>query len=120
MSKPYQEENSVFSSDGVNYNLNYLFKITQHRAIHQVKVSDIDWVLDFVTNIDESRVEQADTEVPLLITSYNRKLLVVDGLHRLAKAKRNEIIILLYKLITPQEMQRAIIKPEEKPAFTKW
>lgn len=37
------------------------------------------------TNVHQKRVEDADTSYPIIVTVYNDRLVILDGVHRLAK-----------------------------------
>lgn len=88
----YQEEDgSAFSSNGVSYDLNYLFVASQHLPVRNILVNDLRWVLNHEDVHDERRVAAADTSVPLLVTKEHNRIVVVDGFHRLVSAVRNHI-----------------------------
>lgn len=83
----YQEYKSTFTHDGIEYDLNKLFEFSELLPVELFDIDDLDWVLDHST-IDNNRVENADVNVPILITQYNGKYVVLDGAHRLTKAKK--------------------------------
>lgn len=86
----YQEEpGSTFTHDGQQYDLNYLLDSMEPFSVVQMPVDALSWVLEF----DKPKVRRmlaADITTPVLVTWWltepEDKLVVVDGLHRLAKA----------------------------------
>lgn len=121
MEKIYQEEDSVFSSNGITYDLNYI-KAVSNDPILTMDVSKLVWVIEQVDFIDEARVRKADYSTPMLITKDSGKELVVDGLHRLVKAVRNKIKTVPYRRVTEQVLKAATVKiktPEELFKFIK-
>lgn len=120
----YQEKDSVFESNGATFDLNFLFRETEHLPIRTIKTADLAWVLAFVNDIDEARVQAADIRVPILVTNEGDKELVVDGLHRLVHAIRMKKTTLPYKRVSSELMHQALIhKPysnSKNPAFLGW
>lgn len=109
----YQEESgSTFTSDGVNYDLNKIFKAVAKEPIGSIAVSKIKWVLDYATP-DVSRVDKADLDAPILVTLYQRKELVVDGLHRLAKAVKEKKTHLPFRRVSERIMQETVINQKQ-------
>jgi len=82
----YQEEpGSSFTHDGREYDLNYLLRCSTLFPVVDVLVDDLTWVLEYDSpNI--RRLMAADLDAPILVTWWNDKLVVLDGLHRMAKA----------------------------------
>lgn len=83
----YQEEpGGYFTHDGVNYDLNALLRRAENLPVQEFRVSDLDWVLS--QDADPERVAHADLGVPILVAKWRDKLVVLDGYHRLTRAKR--------------------------------
>lgn len=100
----YQEESdSTFSHNGRIYNLNRALAIVAHKPVQKVNIDLLDWVLEY-THVDFDRVAAADITAPILVASYQDKLAVVDGAHRLFKAKQQGTKILFCRKITEAEL----------------
>ena len=108
LSEIYQEDDSIFASDGKKYDLNLLFKLANDKQPENFKISDLDWVLKYDTPRQE-RVSKANTSIPILVTKRKNDLLVIDGLHRLAKAKANGKKTISGKMISQSEFEKAEI-----------
>lgn len=82
----YQEEaGSSFTHNKQEYDLNKLLAITENFRTRQFKVNDLKWILKWCKP-DPERVVEANPLVSILVTYSDKKLVVVDGLHRLQKA----------------------------------
>ncbi len=113
-SKPYREHaDSTFTHLGEEYYLNPLLALTEDRAIQQVDVKDLRWVLDYDTSKPD-RKAAADSSVPVLVVKEpqhkEQALTVVDGLHRLAKAIDEGKTHIPARFITSSELQRASVE----------
>jgi hypothetical protein len=53
--------------------------------IIQFNVNELAWILEWDTP-DPIRIRSADLSAPILVTTWQEKFVVLDGLHRLAKA----------------------------------
>lgn len=107
--KAYQEEGeSIFESDGVKYDLNYIFRNTNLIRPSHISPLRLQWCIP--NNLDPARVERADTDVPVLVTIYKGQLLVVDGAHRTKKALNKKLTVIPYILVPANTMKKAIIK----------
>lgn len=124
MTQPYQEEEGgYFESDGVSYDLNYIWRALKDAPVEKIHVSKLKWLLDHVEGLDEERVQRADLDAPLLVTLYKGHELVVDGIHRLAQAVREGVTTLPYQRVSSKLMAQAVIKPADesiKPIWLKW
>lgn len=83
----YQEEDSYFQHEGKNYSLNDLFARTRLIPAKSMSVKNLEWIIPY-GNPDPERVAKANTDIPIIIMRWNDKWVVVDGYHRLVKAKR--------------------------------
>lgn len=109
MAKVYQEEKSIFSSNGKSYDLNAIFKMVANQPLEQIAVNKLIWVLEFTgDDYDRQRVEDSDIKVPVLVTLHEGKELVIDGYHRLLKALKKHVKVLPYKRVTPEQMKQAL------------
>ncbi len=89
----YQEpEGSEFTHDGRDYDLNALLLVTGHFETHDIPIDQVVWVLEF-DEPDPKRVAKADTQKPILVTWWEdedgHRLVVLDGLHRIARAQQD-------------------------------
>lgn len=101
-----EERGSTFESNGIRYDLNKIFELVEDEPVQQIDVSKLTWVLQY-TDADPARVKQADLEAPILVTRYQGKELVVDGLHRLTKAVQEHRKILPYRRVSESVMHKA-------------
>ena len=123
-----EEEGSTFSSNGRNYDLNYILKHnTYTKEIKLIDVSKVDWFLEFDKEVDLQRTQAADLSFPILLTHEDGRLLAVDGAHRIRKAKMQGIKQLPYRMIDPDVLRKSEIKPSQEsittskqPAFSLW
>ena len=111
----YKEEpGSSFIHDGKSYDLNKLFKLSQHLDSEQYRVSDMTWILNFDTP-EPSLYDHINLSAPLLITKwYDSSVkawrhVVVDGLHRLYVAKINRVSHLPGKMIPEDMLNKCLI-----------
>lgn len=101
----YQEEpGGSFTHDGKKYDLNKLFKLAEHEPLAYFYVDDLAWI---VTDEDcaDGRVEGADVNVPILVTMWEDKWVVLDGLHRLIRAIQLGQSHLPGQVITPDQLK---------------
>ena len=105
----YSEENSSFTHDGVEYDINRAFHTARSKESETFKMSDLVWVLRHTTP-DMSRVKRVDRldpRFPILISKDRRgRLTVVDGLHRLVRAKQRGEKTIEGKFIPKNELHR--------------
>lgn len=81
----YQEEpGGTFTHDGTEYWLNPLFKFTDNYPIIDIPIGDLSWV---VSDPDEES-DYADISVPIIVTHWKNKIVVLDGYHRLLKSMK--------------------------------
>lgn len=111
----YQEEpGGTFTHDGEKYRLNYVLAKADSIDAEDMPVADLKWILGDGKDLDDGgtnykRVKNADTSIPILITKWNGKYVVIDGIHRLAKAVGNELTTISCKLIPNSVLKKAII-----------
>jgi len=101
----YQEHpDSTFThggSVGHRYDLNRLLRCTAYAPVELIEVPDVKWVLDY-DEPDPIRVDAADLTAPALVVWDEEidKFVVVDGLHRLARAVREGVQRLPCKFVS--------------------
>ena len=102
----YREGGSI-THDGVEYDFDSVMSIAEKMPTKTCSVDKLSWVLEYDTP-NKERLERADITVPLIVTkSVNGKLAAIDGLHRLAKAVRDNVKTLPVKYIKPSELESA-------------
>lgn len=84
-------DDSTFTHMGKQYLVDDLISLTNGIAISTLDVSKLDWIFEFATP-DEMRIEQASLHYPIIVTKDfvdgKDRYIVIDGLHRLAKAMK--------------------------------
>lgn len=100
----YQEYKSFAVSNGNTYDVNDLLAHTKDQKHFQSRISDLDWVLAHATPT-KKRLEAADITKPVIVTKENGKWVVLDGLHRLAKAKSLGKYSIPSKVISPKDLE---------------
>lgn len=84
---PYKEgPDSTFTHLGKEYSVDDVISLAAGSKITKTPISEIDWALAGA-KIDPSRLEKADVTQPILLTNWGDKKVVIDGTHRLYKAK---------------------------------
>jgi hypothetical protein len=79
---------STFTHNNHEYNLNAVLTATRDFPTKEFLVSDLTWIFDWDNPVDQFRIDNEDLSAPILVTPSLGKLVVVDGLHRLAKAQK--------------------------------
>ena len=88
---PYREgANSTFTHDGKEYSVDKVLKAVEKQTPANKKIADLEWIIQHGTP-DEQRVKNADPSVPIIVTPYKNSYAVVDGYHRLVKAKQMKL-----------------------------
>lgn len=80
-------------------------------------VEDLMWALENAS-LDPQRVEAADPDVPGVLTTHRDKLTVLDGTHRLAKARQEGRKTIKMRSVTPEWMSTNAVT-SEKAAIVK-
>lgn len=105
----YREE-GTFGQNGVKYNLNCILTHVERQKPKPVSISKLDWLLEEAPLEDTAehreRVERADISAPILVADYEGKLVVVDGMHRLTKAKKIGISFLPSRFISAKVLEK--------------
>jgi hypothetical protein len=85
---------STFTHNKKRHSVDAAIAASKQRPVVEVPVRDLAWILKH-SKPQADRVRAADPTVPVLITKWGDKDVVVDGLHRLQKAqdiKQNTIL----------------------------
>jgi len=102
----YREAGS-FTHDGVEYSLRKALELADAVPVRQYPVSKLKWVLAY-DGPTQARVEKADLRAPVLLAyDQKRRLTVVDGLHRLAKAVESGRRSLLGRFLSKRVLSKA-------------
>ncbi len=109
LAKYKEGKDSTFSSGGKEYSVDLMIERSESIKTKKVAVKSLKWILKY-DNPEENRIRKADIKVPILIIKYGKKLLVVDGLHRLAKAIEDGLEYLPAKLLSKKDMAASEIK----------
>ncbi len=97
---------SVFASGGRRYRLDDILAQVETDPVRRFEVTALSWILETVYP-DEGRVEAADVTVPILVTEEAGRWLVVDGLHRLARAVGLGLETLPGRYVAPEVLEKA-------------
>jgi len=102
----YQEESdSTFTHNGIEYNLNKLFKLTEFTDVKMVAVDKLKWILKYFDH-DKSREKKSDPSIPILITKSIDGLVTLDGMHRLKKDYDSGVKEIPTKYVTPEMLSK--------------
>lgn len=86
----YKEgESSTFIHNKKEYYVDDLITLSRKYKSKPFKIKELEWVLKGA-HINAGRVSDSNLRFPIIITNYKNKLVVVDGIHRLKKAKNEE------------------------------
>jgi hypothetical protein len=106
----YKEGSESYAeSMGKKYLVDDLISLAENSPTYDVSIDEVDWVLEYAKP-DEVRILKADLTVPVIVTeervSGKNRLVVLDGLHRLAKAKRLGKKTIRAKFLTQKELRK--------------
>lgn len=96
---------SVFSSGGRRYRLDDILAQVEADPVRPFEVAALRWLLE-VVRLDEDRVAAADVMAPVLVTEEAGRWLVVDGLHRLARAVSVGLEMLPGRYVAPEVLDK--------------
>lgn len=117
----YQEEsNSTVTHDGDDYSVNKLLKLTKDLPITTIDVDTLKWNLEsdknsqgeemFQSGSDKKRIADADLTAPIMVVKWNKKLVVLDGIHRLSKAVKTKQASIVARMVTDEILDKCLIK----------
>jgi hypothetical protein len=101
----YQEEDSTFTHNDVEYDLNLLLRLSKDVLVFEYPVKKLKWILKHDTP-SEDRVKKAKLKYPILITKSQKRWVTLDGLHRLAKAVGEGDDKIKVKVILPSILEK--------------
>lgn len=101
----YQEpKGGSFTHDKIKYNINIILKLVDKDPISYFKIADLKWIL---SEDDAVRIKKADLNAPLLMTIWNHKWVILDGVHRLQKAINEKVDLLPGKIVSLAQLSKA-------------
>jgi hypothetical protein len=111
--KRFLLETNTFTHEDNDYDLTTLNNLVKSVAVKNTPVSDLTWIFkyDDPKKDHPERVKTADIKVPILVTKDQGQLVVLDGLHRLAKAVKEKIKELPSKMVTAEMLKKCLIGP---------
>lgn len=101
----YTETGSTFTHNGVEYDLNKIFKCVLNKKVRWIKIKSIDWIFKY-DKPKKNRVLNADPNVPIIVMKWGNSWVIVDGLHRTAKQKLLGEDSIRCKVITEKELEK--------------
>ena len=101
-----------FTHDDREYNLTKLNRIIKHNDIKKFRVNKLTWIFkhDDPFTDEPKRIKTANIKVPIIVTKWRHKLVVLDGLHRLCKADIMGLNHLPGRLVTPEQLKKCLIR----------
>jgi len=100
-----------FTHDGNEYDLKKLNRLIKDNDIKKFRISKLKWIFkhDDPFKDEPERIKTANIKVPIIITKWRKKLVVLDGLHRLCKADIMGLKALPGRLATPDQLEKCLI-----------
>jgi superfamily II DNA or RNA helicase len=99
-------EGGSFTHEGIEYDLDHALSLADKQPVTSTRVKDLAWVLRH-GKADPERVQRADLSAPLLVshTSDGRPT-VIDGFHRLTKAKNRGVASMPTRFVDRKELRK--------------
>ena len=107
---------STFTHDKQKYSVDKAIATVATKRTIQLAVKDLVWIFKYVEPSPE-RTRIADPSVPVLVTKWRGKLVVVDGLHRLQKAQEQGLETIPAKLLSAKDLQKAKLSVNDLQNF---
>lgn len=112
MTMPYREDiDSYAVHDGISYPMDHILQLAENRSVHGIRITRLSWLLDeYPLDMNDEnvkkRVELVDVGMPIIVTYSRRiaKFVVLDGRHRLHRAKEMGHEILPCRVIAEHEL----------------
>lgn len=100
---------STFTHFGNEYRVDDLIGLANDKRETALKIKDLDWVFVY-SQPDPKRVKKASLEFPIIVVKDEvdgeMKYIVLDGLHRLARAKSEGRSYVICKVVTKEEIEK--------------
>jgi len=107
---------NTFTHDYNDYDLTLLNRIIKENSVKKFKVKDLTWIFKY-DDPDEDhpeRVKTAALAVPIIVTEWEDKLVVLDGLHRLKKAVNQGLESIEGRMVSKSQLKEALVKKEKE------
>lgn len=110
----YKEgDRSTVTHNGIDYKLDPIFEMTHDRSISEVPLDKLTWILKY-SDLDPKRVAAAAPSVPIIVLRDHKAghtgQVVIDGIHRLAKAEKEGLKTIPVRYVTQEEIEPYAIK----------
>jgi hypothetical protein len=97
---------STFTHDGSQYSVDDLLRLAENHRVSEISIKAVEWILDNV-DLEDRRIAAADLEIPIIVVDTNRYgPVVLDGTHRVAKAKREGVSKLPAVLLVERDLEK--------------
>lgn len=110
--------NSYVHHDGRDFFVDDLLDATENKPMREMKISQLDWIIGDMSELDTGRIGRAKTVYPLIVTlqTFPRRWVILDGFHRLCSAILQGRTLIKVRVITQKELDQ-IHKERLKPIF---
>lgn len=104
----YREgKESTVTHQGHEYLVDDILDIAEKKSDVKVSIDKLDWILEH-TQVDSDRVKKADVTIPIVVLFDKKDYIVLDGAHRLTKAKKLGLKFVICKVLVSSEMPKPI------------
>lgn len=102
----------TFTHDNKIYDLTKVRILTRSSKAFLLPISELLWVLKY-DHPDEQRVLHAKLRYPLLVSRWQGRWTVVDGLHRLERYRRRGIGVIPVKEVSKDVLERTLVQVDK-------
>jgi hypothetical protein len=99
----------TFTHAGKLYNLVKARHLIRHDKSFLLPIDSLLWILQYDSPESEERISKAKHRYPLIVSKWNGRWVVVDGLHRLVKYQRKGIRVIPVKELTADMLRKCLI-----------
>lgn len=94
--------------NGRDFLVDDLLDITQTKPMREMKISNLDWAVGDIDEMDAGRIARAKTVYPLIVTRQTlpSRWVVLDGFHRLCSAILQGRTLVKVRVVTEEELIR--------------
>ena len=110
----FRETRDVFTHEDTLYDLKALKAEMKTRKVEDIDIRSLLWILQFDQPKSRERMLRTDTENPLIVLREPGRDVVLDGLHRLAKAQNEGKRTMPVRILTPEELQTYVVSWERQ------
>ena len=122
----YQESSGGrFTHNDKKYNLNKLLQLVHDYKVESLAISELKWVIQYSQEVinskvfcyscrkgpsgwHEERITNCDLTIPIIVTETDGRLTILDGIHRLEKAIRLNLVNIPAKVIDETLLEKCI------------